>query len=247
MTLLERRFSLCSFTYIGQELEIFRHAKNWKAYWASRVKPFLAGDALEVGAGIGANTLLLRRHTDGRWVCCEPDQALAALLCKQCESLSTHHPFEIVEGTIHELPVETAFDTILYIDLLEHIQEDAAELRTAASRLRPGGHLIVLAPAWNFLHSEFDRSIGHVRRYTKRALRGVGPPDLELRCLEYLDSLGMLVSAGNKLVLHNSLPTHRQIRFWDSVLVPLSRGLDPWLNRAIGKSLLAVWRQPART
>ena len=107
--------------------------------------------------------------------------------------------------------------------------------------------MIVLAPAWKFLYSQFDRSIGHVRRYTKRALRGVGPPDLELRCLEYLDSLGMLVSAGNKLVLHNSLPTHRQIRFWDSVLVPLSRGLDPWLNRAIGKSLLAVWRQPART
>ena len=237
---------MCSFTYIGQELEIFRHAKNWKAYWASRVKPFLAGDVLEVGAGIGANTLLLRRHTDGRWVCCEPDQALAALLCKQCESLSTHHPFEIVEGTIHELPVETAFDTILYIDLLEHIQEDAAELRTAASRLRPGGHLIVLAPSWNFLHSEFDRSIGHVRRYTKRALREVGPPGLDLRRIEYLDSLGMLASAGNKLLLHSALPTDRQIRFWDGVLIPLSRGLDPWLNHAIGKSLLAVWRQAAR-
>ena len=108
--------------------------------------------------------------------------------------------------------------------------------------------MIVLAPAWNFPHSQFDRSIGHLRRYTKRALRGVGPPDLELRCLvEYLDSLEMLVSAGNKLLLHSSLPTDRQICFGDSVLVPLSPGLDPWLNHAIGKSLPAVWRQAARS
>ena len=63
------------FEYSGTELELFAHATNWKAYWRRMLAPFVRGDVLEVGAGIGTNTPLLRELTTGAWTCLEPDAA----------------------------------------------------------------------------------------------------------------------------------------------------------------------------
>jgi len=59
-----------------------------------------------------------------------------------------------------------------------------------------------------------------------------------------LDSAGTLASLANRLALHQSMPTLRQIAVWDRVLVPVSRVLDPLLAYSIGKVVLAVWRKP---
>jgi hypothetical protein len=110
-----------------------------------------------------------------------------------------------------------------------------------AMHLRPGGHLIVLAPAHGWLFSRFDRSIGHFRRYSARQLGELTPAGLGLVRSHYLDSVGLLASAANRLALRQSLPTARQIRFWDRVLVPLSRVIDPITWHRVGKSVLCVW------
>src|SRR5579863_9759834 len=60
------------FHYAGSELALFEKARNWKRYWRSLVKPFISGDVLEVGAGIGANAELLREVTHREWTCLEP-------------------------------------------------------------------------------------------------------------------------------------------------------------------------------
>jgi SAM-dependent methyltransferase len=145
-------------------------------------------------------------------------------------------------GTVRDLPAETRFDAILYVDVLEHIEDDAGELATAARRLRPGGVLIVLAPAHNWLYSPFDRAIGHYRRYTRRSLATVGPPALRRLDLRYLDSVGLLASAGNSFILRRSLPTARDVARWDRLMVPLSRRLDSWLGFRVGKSVVGIWR-----
>ena len=59
--------------YVGGELDLFAQAQRWKDYWISRLRPFIAGSVLEVGAGIGANTVLLRTQSQARWLCLEPD------------------------------------------------------------------------------------------------------------------------------------------------------------------------------
>jgi len=98
------------------------------------------------------------------------------------------------------------FDTILYVDVLEHIEKDYAEVALSARRLKPGGHLIALSPAHCWLYSPFDQAIGHFRRYTKQTFAGLTPPVLEIICLRYLDSVGMLASLGNRLILNRSMP-----------------------------------------
>lgn len=149
-------------------------------------------------------------------------------------------------GTVRDLPSDARFDAILYVDVLEHVRDDAAELVAAAGALSPGGALIVLAPAHGWLYSPFDRAIGHYRRYTRRSLAAVGPPGLRLVVLRYLDSVGLLASAGNRFVLRKSTPTAGDIARWDQLMVPVSRWLDPWLGFRIGKSVLGVWRAEPR-
>lgn len=217
---------------MGSELALFEKARNWKTYWRSVIAPFVHGAVLEAGAGIGANTRLLRELPHSRWTALEPDAALSA----QIEGAD-----EVLTGTLDDLPNERRFDTILYIDVLEHIQDDRAELKHAAAHLNDGGHVIVLSPAHNFLFTPFDSAIGHFRRYSRESLRQAAPPELALRTLIYLDSAGMLASLGNRLLLRRSMPTESQILTWDRVLVPLSRALDPIFAGRVGKSVVGVW------
>jgi SAM-dependent methyltransferase len=148
-------------------------------------------------------------------------------------------------GTVRDLPPDARFDVVLYIDVLEHIEDDTAELTVAARRLKADGILVVLAPAHGWLYSPFDRAIGHYRRYTRRSLARVAPPGLRRLVLRYLDSIGLLASVGNRFLLRRSLPTVRDIARWDRLMVPLSRRLDPWLGFRVGKSVLGIWRADA--
>jgi SAM-dependent methyltransferase len=229
--------------YMGGELKLFARAGRWKQYWISQLRPYIHGAVLEVGAGIGANTLLLRSGSERRWVCLEPDPQLATTLLEQMAGTAMEGSTEVITGTLDALEPAERFDSILYIDVLEHIEDDRAELGRAARHLAPGGHLIVLAPAHAWLFSPFDQAIGHFRRYTARDLGALTPQGVRLATAFYLDSVGLLASAANRLLLRQSLPSARQIQVWDRLMVPCSRWLDPFTGYRAGKSVVAVWEQ----
>ena len=189
--------------------------------------------------------MLMDQGGPGRWVCLEPDPQLLALLRANVADHAGRSR-EPLCGTLSTLPATDQFDTILYIDVLEHIERDDDELAAAASHLRPGGRLIVLSPAHHFLMTDFDRAIGHFRRYNRHSLAGVTPPGATLERLSYLDSIGVLASAANRLFLRQSMPTASQIHFWDTFMVPVSSVLDKLLLHRMGKSILAVWRKERR-
>jgi 2-polyprenyl-3-methyl-5-hydroxy-6-metoxy-1,4-benzoquinol methylase len=229
------------FQYAGKELELFAHAVNWKAYLRAAMGPFITGDVLEVGAGIGATMRALRHGRERSWTCLEPDPAMAAELRRQTSAETEQTT--VVAGTLADLAPDARFDTILYVDVLEHIEDDAGEVRRAAERLRAGGHLLVMSPAHQVLYSPFDREIGHFRRYNAAGLRALTPAGTPLVSLRYLDATGLLLSAANRLLLRSRMPTLAQVLTWDRRFVPISRRLDPLLGHAVGKSILAVWRR----
>jgi SAM-dependent methyltransferase len=229
--------------YVGQELDVFAHATNWKHYWSSAIRACLTGDVLEVGAGIGANTEFLWNDHVSSWTCLEPDPALAERLRSRLASRTDLAACKIVVGTLETMGSNPQFDAILYIDVLEHIADDHAELARASQILRPGGRIVVLAPAHQWLYTPFDRAIGHVRRYAKPTLSACTPRDCKLERIIYLDSVGMLASLGNRLLLQQADPSLKQILFWDRFLVPFSRITDRVALHAIGKSILGIWKK----
>jgi SAM-dependent methyltransferase len=227
------------FQYMGKELENFAHARNWKSYVHSKVREYLVGDVLEVGAGIGGTTRALNDGTQRRWVCIEPDSGFAQRLRTSPPSRNC----EVFEGMLSDLAANEQFDSILYMDVLEHIEADVAELALAAQHLRPNGTLLVLAPAYPWLYCEFDVAIGHFRRYTIDSLRAVFPQGMcELKSM-YLDAFGVLASTGNLLFLHSANASESQMRFWDRVLVPISRFADGVIGHSFGRSVLGIWRK----
>ncbi len=232
-----------SYSYVGNELELFAEAVHWKRYFRSAIADRLVGDVLEVGAGIGETA---RHLLDGRqrsWLCLEPDERLGTRLRAWAEA-GDAAPLPAVQiGTTADLDPRSRFDTILYIDVLEHIEDDRAEMARAAELLAPRGTLIVLSPAFQQLFSDFDRSVGHFRRYTRASLAEVMPPSLRQVRLRYLDSVGFLASLSNRALLRQALPTRRQIALWDRVMIPASRVLDPLLARGFGRSVLAVYER----
>lgn len=234
---------MSALNYIGEELDVFARAANWKRYWSSEIRRFLTGDVLEVGAGIGANTELLLTDSVCSWTCLEPDPVLAERMQRRFQAQPNLSKCRIAVETTEAIERNQRFDTIVYIDVLEHVSEDRSELVRASSHLREGGRIIVLAPAHQWLYSAFDRAIGHVRRYDRATLSACTPADCHLERMVYLDSVGLLASVGNRLFLQEAHPRLNQILFWDRFLVPLSRLVDRITQHRIGKSILGIWNK----
>lgn len=234
---------MIAYTYEGSELEVFEQATNWKSYFNSQLSGYLRGRVLEVGAGLGATTRLLCDGRQDEWVALEPDPALAQGMRERLAADPLPIPVEVRVATLADLPAEELFDTILYIDVLEHIEDDRREMERAARHLKPGGRVIVLAPAHQCLYTPFDQAIGHYRRYSIRSLRGAAPRNLRAERLFYLDSVGMLASLANRLLLRSAQPSLRQVLFWDRVLVRTSRVVDRLLRYRVGKSVIGIWRK----
>lgn len=232
------------FEYAGSELELFSQAVRWKRYWADEVARFVWGDVLEVGAGIGSTARLFANADVASWTALEPDERLVARIGSSLPSGGFPPHYSVRAATIADVPEVPSFDLILYIDVLEHIEDDGPELRRASRRLRPGGRIVVLAPAHQLLFSAFDAAIGHYRRYDRGSLSALTPEHLVLDEVRYLDSVGLLASAGNRFLLRSSTPTWSQISLWDRVLVPASVVIDRLTANRFGKSVIAVFRSP---
>ncbi len=232
-----------SYVYAGNELDIFKHALNWKSYIRSVISYAIQGKVLEVGAGLGGTTRVLKKEEHTSWVALEPDPKLANQLRNNISVEKVLEGVQVKEGTIKELATNDIFDTILYIDVLEHIEHDAQELTKAAFHLNQGGKLVILSPAHNVFYSEFDSAIGHFRRYNRNLLVDLEPEGVVCDKMVYLDMFGMFASLANRFLLKQSMPTLRQILFWDRWLVPLSRLFDRFFFHRIGKTIVVIWQK----
>lgn len=224
--------------YIGDELSVFECAKNWKKYFSTFLTPFIKGKTLEAGAGIGGTTSFLNSGQQSTWVCMEPDVELLKQIEHKIKSGLLPSNCKCVGGTIKNL--SETFDTIIYIDVIEHIEDDGKEISIALSKLSQGGHLIILVPAFNSLYSPFDKAIGHYRRYTKKMLRSLMPTGVLIKKSLYLDTTGFFSSLVNKYILKQKEPTKNQVLFWDQILIKFSLFLDKIFFYQFGKSVFIV-------
>ena len=229
--------------YIGDELEIFAKAENWKSYFSRFITPHLGEHVLEVGAGIGATTAIFAGVPYKSWLCLEPDATLLAQVEEKIARGTLPASCHTQNGIVPDLDLGARFDSILYIDVLEHIEKDRYELVQASQFLDAGGKIIVLSPAYQSLYSPFDKAIGHFRRYDRKSLAEISPPKCKMVKLIYLDAVGVFLSFANRLLLRQNNPTDAQIQFWDKRIIPISRVIDPLLGYRTGRSILAIWEK----
>ena len=132
----------------------------------------------------------------------------------------------------------------MYMDVLEHIKTDKKEIKKAINLLNPGGYLIIFVPAFQILYSNFDRDIGHVRRYRKFFFFNLAKKyKIKLIELKYFDSIGFIFAIINRLVgTNNQNNVGLGIKIWNNFIF-LSKFFDFILKNMFGKSLLCVLKK----
>ena len=231
------------FSYVGTELELFAKATNWKNYFSRKLRPYIGGSVIEVGAGLGGSTKYLCDLSHVHWLCLDPDAYNVSHLKALIATRKLPPCCEARCGVLADLSPDEFADTIIYIDVLEHIENDEGEMHVAAAHLVPGGHIVALSPAFNFLYSPFDEAIGHYRRYVRKDARRLASQSLTLQATFFLDSAGFFASALNRLILRKSQPSIGDIQIWDKAIVPISLLTDKILGRLFGKSIVMVWQK----
>src|ERR1700730_5278270 len=197
------------------EFDALRHAVNYRQAVFNEFAPFLNGEILEVGAGIGQMTELLQRHpTSARLRCIEPSVEFCT------EHRAKFPNLELVCGTIDDLPAGTSCDAIVSINVLEHIEDDSRELTAYFDKLNQRhGHLCLLVPARPEIYSSIDRRFGHYRRYTRRQLQtNLLAAGFTLKKLFYFNWLGYLAWGVKFRLLNRQQFGCAQVQFFDSVI-----------------------------
>ncbi len=212
-------------------------ARNYNDWLFRRARPLLGARVLDFGAGVGTFTELIAASTEV--VAVEPDGEFVPRLRARFEGNSRVSVVHGDDGALGELG---SFDSVVCLNVLEHIRADLTVLRRFAECLKPGGHVLLLVPAHQALFGEVDRSVGHERRYSRgqlgRRLDSAGLEPVELRYVNPVGAAGWLVSS--RLLRRDQVPTG-PLRVYDA-LVPVLRPLD-WLPLPFGLSLWAVGRR----
>ena len=222
--------------YDGFELEHFDSALSFRLYQFSLIKKYLVKNFLEVGAGKGGLTSIYKNHIKNITLL-EPDIKLFKYLKKKFKKdniVIKNHQIKDIKDT---------FDTIVYFDVIEHIKDDLNEVKTASNRLNRNGHLIISVPAFQIFYSDFDKSVGHFKRYSKRDLKEIEKNcELRIEKLIYYDSIGFLLLLINKFFSLKSRNLKFKIFIWN-LLIPISKILDLLTFNKFGKSLLCVFKK----
>lgn len=225
-------------TYPGRELEAMSFAANYHRWIVDEIAPFLGRQVAEVGAGVGSVSRLLLAKPVERLAAYEPSGNLFPLLARELAGEPRAQPRNAFFGAD-----AGPFDSVLYINVLEHIADDRGELVTAHRSLRPGGHLVVFVPALAWLYSPFDRRIGHQRRYSRGELVGrAEAAGFNVLAARYFDIAGVLPWYVNFVLLKRDLGG-AGVALYDRLVVPPMRILERVIRPPIGKNLLLIARR----
>jgi SAM-dependent methyltransferase len=234
--------------YPGKELEAMAFASNYRRWIMEHLEPFLGRHVVEVGAGIGAFSGLILQTWPESLTVLEPSPDMHARLTALL--LPAHKG--VVEVKQSDLPGALGngaglrpFDTAVYINVLEHIEDDEAELETVFSALSPGGHILIFVPALPFLLSRMDREIGHFRRYTLKPLQAkCSAAGFTIKLAQYFDVFGVAPWWIKYRVLQSTTLKAREVKLHDQWIVPVSRAVEGICRPPFGKNIILVGQKP---
>jgi SAM-dependent methyltransferase len=230
------------YTYVGRELYALAEAKNYYRWVASQFAPFLGQGAIEVGAGIGTFSRSLLKHTPlSELILVEPGENLLPLLQKR---FAGEPRVKIVHGYFHDLETPLTADSIVLVNVLEHIAEDQALLDDIHEVLIPGGALLLLVPALSWSYGSLDEAFGHYRRYNKASLSGkLRTAGFQILRLSYFNLPGIVGWFFASRVLRRKTLKSQYVRLYDRWIIPWVSRLEGRWEPPFGQSLIAVARK----
>jgi len=229
--------------YSGKELEIMTFAQNYYRWMMGYFAPFIGERVVEIGAGCGNVTELLLRYGAKNIIAMEPSDNMYGILEDTFRPSSSVTTVKASLSSGRQQVTEKA-DSVIYINVLEHIENDVEELLLARSVLSGRGHLLIFVPALPFLYGTFDSAVGHFRRYTKSGLlRLVQQAGYDVLQCRYFDLPGAAAWWILFRLLRQKTFTAHNIAFYDRYVVPVIQRLERHIEPPLGKNLLLIARK----
>jgi 2-polyprenyl-3-methyl-5-hydroxy-6-metoxy-1,4-benzoquinol methylase len=230
--------------YVGKDLEAMSFAVNYHKWILDEFRPFLGKRVVEVGAGTGSFSELLLQENIDSFSLVEPSEMFESLTTNVSQ-IKNGAPVDFYNSIFSEAAAEICEkqkpDSIIYVNVLEHIENDAAELKHIYRTLDKGGRCFIFVPALMWLYGEFDRKIGHFRRYTKS--------EVEEKCQsagfkvlksKYFDFGGIAPWFVKYKVLKSDSLDSGAVTLYDKIAVPFVKGMENFVNVPLGKNVLLV-------
>lgn len=229
--------------YFGKDLEVLACADNYYLWILKEFSPYIGERLVDVGAGSGTFSRILLKTKPLSLLAIEPSDNVYPLLVDTLgrEPVVTTHKGMYEE---EQTNFKDTSDTVFYINVLEHIRNDEAELRKVWASLRPGGHICIFVPALSYLYGSFDKNVGHFRRYSKRDLvRKLTKAGFNIEKVKYMDIVGIIPWWLSFCVFKRESLGGKQVFIYDRFFVPVIRLLESIVSPPIGKNLLIVGKK----
>ena len=237
---MQRNVSTADFTYSGTELDALASAPNYYRAILSAFAPHLGQRVLEVGAGIGTFAdHVLRARPDVDLTLLEPAGNNFPVLQQR---FAGDPRVRVVNGYLEEYSEGDAIDSMVLVNVLEHVEEDESFLRTARATLQPHrGRILLFVPALPLVYGSLDREFEHYRRYTRPVLRHrLEHAGFQVIDLRYVNIFGVLPWFITGRILRRTTLRSRDVRLYDRWVIPWALRLERIVPPPFGQSLLAI-------
>ncbi len=233
-----------SVVYIGKDLEAMSFAVNYHRWILQEFRPHLGKRIVEVGAGTGSFSELLIDTKPESLSLVEPSKMYEYLTqniaqLKTSAVVATYQ--SIFTGVADEIKKKQNPDSIIYVNVLEHVEDDLRELKAMHETLSSNGRIFIFVPALSWLYGAFDKQVGHFRRYTKN--------ELETKCKSagfkilkscYFDFAGVAPWWIKYRLLKSDSLESGAIKFYDKLVVPVTKTFESLITPPLGKNILLI-------
>jgi SAM-dependent methyltransferase len=230
--------------YVGKDLEAMSFAVNYHKWILEEFRSFLGRRVVEVGAGTGSfSELILQENIDSLSLV-EPSEMFDSLTVN-ISQIKNGTQIDFYKSIFSEVAAEILDkqkpDSIIYVNVLEHIENDRAELEYIYQTLGKGGRCFIFVPALMSLYGEFDRKIGHFRRYTKREVEEkCESSGFKILKSKYFDFAGMVPWFVKYKMLKSDSLDSGAVTLYDKMAIPFVKGMEKFVNVPLGKNVLLV-------
>jgi SAM-dependent methyltransferase len=223
-------------------LESLTTAVRYHAWLTELVRPYLGAHPLEIGSGLGDYAQTWVDGGTPQLTVSDRDPSRFALLHRRFDDDARVR----VQDVDVFAPHRGEHSALVAMNVLEHIDDDVEALRSANTLLRPGGAVVMFVPAFQFAMSDFDRKVGHFRRYTVASLRtAYERAGLDVERIHYVNAPGLLAWFVGMRLLKMTPQDGPTVRLWDRAVVPVARAIEARVRPPFGQSVFAVGRTRA--
>ena len=238
--------SVSEISYEGTDLESMSFAVNYHRWILELFAPYMGSRLVEVGAGQGSFSELILERRPESLTLVEPSREMFPILERRARgwaaaAADVETRNDVFANVAEELAARRRPDSIIYVNVLEHVPDDEAELRAVHRTLPAGGRVFIFVPAFRWLYGGFDRRVAHVRRYTR--------PELEAKCREagfrvlksvYFDLPGVAPWWVKYCLLKSDEMEPGLVKIYDRLCVPLIKAAERLVPPPLGKNVLLV-------